>query len=323
MTPEAAAWRWADTWRSAWERRDTGAILALYAEDTAVVTGPFRETLDLAGQRAYVTRVFGEEEDPHVAVGDPIVDGDRAAVAWWASLREGGADMTLVGTSLLRFDRSGLVIEQWDTWNALPERRDPPPRWAPTDAAATDTTATDPQPWTPSAFSPVWADDTRTPPPTVGDDRELLCAHLDWHRATTEHKCSGVPVEALSRRTVAPSGLSLHGLVRHLAAVERWWFRMQFAGEDLPPLYYTDDAPDSDFDDLDGDPAEAFSTWRAECERSRQIVAAASLDDTCIRRSTGERMSLRAILLHVLTEYARHNGQADLLRERIDGATGA
>jgi len=82
----------------------------------------------------------------------------------------------------------------------------------------------------PSTFSPVWNDGTRGLPLSVGGEREVLCSYLDWHRATFELKCSGVPEAKLSERTAAPSGLTLHGLMRHLAAVERWWFRIQFAG---------------------------------------------------------------------------------------------
>lgn len=116
--------------------------------------------------------------------------------------------------------------------------------------------------------------------------------------------------------------MSLHGLLRHLAAAERWWFRLQFAGEDVAMLYYSDDDPDQDFNDLDGDIDEAFAIWRDECERSRRIAAAASLDETGIRRSTGEPIALRRIMVHMIAEYARHNGHADLIRERIDGSVG-
>lgn len=116
--------------------------------------------------------------------------------------------------------------------------------------------------------------------------------------------------------------VSLHGLLRHLAAAERWWFRLQFAGEDVAMLYYSDDDPDQDFNDLDGDIDEAFAIWRDECERSRRIAAAASLDETGIRRSTGEPIALRRIMVHMIAEYARHNGHADLIRERIDGSVG-
>lgn len=172
-------------------------------------------------------------------------------------------------------------------------------------------------------YAQPWAGDTRSPLPLVGDEREILTAFLDWHRATFELKCAGVPLERLSDKNVPPSGLSLHGLLRHLAGVERWWFRQQFAGEQVPHLYYSDDDPDQDFDALTGDVTEAFAVWRAECAHSRRIVASApSLDETGIHRATGHPVSLRRILVHMIAEYARHNGHADLLRERIDGATG-
>ncbi len=117
--------------------------------------------------------------------------------------------------------------------------------------------------------------------------------------------------------------MSLHGLVRHLAGVERWWFRLQFAGEDLPQLYYTGDDPDQDFDGLGGDVEEVFAVWRSECDAARAIVAdASSLDETGIRLRDGQPFSLRWLLVDMIAEYARHDGHADLLRERIDGRTG-
>jgi Protein of unknown function (DUF664) len=169
----------------------------------------------------------------------------------------------------------------------------------------------------------VGSPDDRGQPPLVGDEREILAAYLDWHRRTFELKCAGVPSERLSERTVPPSGLSLHGLARHLAGVERWWFRIQFAGEDVPLLYYSDDDPSQDFDDLKGDVGEAMAVWRAECDQSREIVTqAASLDETGTHAATGNPVSLRRVMVNMIAEYARHNGHADLLRERIDGATG-
>ncbi|MFJ8313252.1 MULTISPECIES: DinB family protein [unclassified Streptomyces] len=175
----------------------------------------------------------------------------------------------------------------------------------------------------PKHYSPRWNSGTRPDPPAVGSERETLSTVLDWHRATFELKCAGLPPERLSERAVPPSALSLHGLARHLAGVERWWFRIQFAGEDVPLLHYSEDDPDQDFERLDGDVEEAFAVWRAECERSRQITAAAvSLDATGIRKRTGEPISLRRIMVDLIAEYARHIGHADLLRERIDGRTG-
>lgn len=173
----------------------------------------------------------------------------------------------------------------------------------------------------PQNFSPLWATDARPDPPLVGEERELLTAYLDWHRQTLKLKCAGLTPEQLSTRAIPPSALSLHGLLRHLGGVERWWFQIRFAGQDVPMLYYSDDDPNQDFDTLDGDPADAMAVWHTECEVSRAIVAAASLDDLG-RTAAGEPTSLRRILVYVLAEYARHNGHADLLRERLDGATG-
>jgi len=172
-------------------------------------------------------------------------------------------------------------------------------------------------------YSPQWSDDTRQPIPLEGDEREILTSFLDWHRATFALKCGNLSAEQLSEKAIPPSGLSLHGLLRHLTAVERWWFRRQFAGEDVPHLYYSDDDPNQDFDDLDGDVEEAFALWRSECQRSREIVGhAPSLAQTGIQMSTGKPFSLRWLLVDMIDEYARHNGHADLLRERIDGRTG-
>jgi len=172
-------------------------------------------------------------------------------------------------------------------------------------------------------YSPVWADDRRTPPPRLSDERTLLTAFLDYHRLTFEQKCAGLAADQLSQASIEPSTLSLHGIVRHLAGVERWWFQVQFAGHDVPMLYYSDDDPNQDFESLDGDIDEAFGVWHRECARSREVVAAASLDDTGATKRNGESFSLRWLLLHLIAEYARHNGHADLLRERLDGATGA
>ena len=172
-------------------------------------------------------------------------------------------------------------------------------------------------------YSPSWTTD-REAIPTTGGDRELLTALLDYHRQTFAAKCAGVPPERLRERGIPPSTLSLHGLVRHLAGVERWWFRIQLAGEDVPMLFYTDDNPDLDFDfGEDADPVADLATWWAECAVSGTVVAARGLDDTGTRRRDGAPISTRFVIAHMLAEYARHNGHADLLRERIDGRTGA
>lgn len=126
-----AARRWAAAWKQGWEALDPEPILAQYAAGALLSTEPFRQPYrGLDGVRAYVSRVLGEEEAPRVWMGEPIIDGDRASVSWWASLREDGADATLAGTSVLRFDADGLVIEQWDAWSRADGRREPP-GWSP------------------------------------------------------------------------------------------------------------------------------------------------------------------------------------------------
>ena len=127
----AAATRWAQAWTIGWESLDPEPIIACYAPDALLSTQPFREPYrGLDGVREYVTQALAEEEDPRVWMGEPITQGDRASISWWASLREGGADATLAGTSVLRFSRDGLVIEQWDAWNQLAGRAEPP-AWGP------------------------------------------------------------------------------------------------------------------------------------------------------------------------------------------------
>jgi uncharacterized damage-inducible protein DinB len=163
----------------------------------------------------------------------------------------------------------------------------------------------------------------RIDPPLVAQEREMLDAWLDFHRATLAMKCEGLTDDQLRARAVPPSSLSLLGLVRHMGEVERSWFRRVLGGEQAPPRYYSDENPDGDFDDVAGaGVAEAFGYWRDECAHARERVAAApSLDVTGTGRS-GDRYSLRWIMVHMIEEYARHNGHADLLRERIDGAVG-
>jgi uncharacterized damage-inducible protein DinB len=163
----------------------------------------------------------------------------------------------------------------------------------------------------------------RIDPPLVAQEREMLDAWLDFHRATLAVKCEGLTDDQLRARAVPPSSLSLLGLVRHMGEVERSWFRRVLGGEQAPPRYYSDENPDGDFDDVAGaGVAEAFGYWRDECAHARERVAAApSLDVTGTGRR-GETYSLRWIMVHMIEEYARHNGHADLLRERIDGAVG-
>jgi ketosteroid isomerase-like protein len=131
-TTDEAAERWASTWKAGWERFDPDPVVELYAPDAIFSTQPFRTPYrGRDGVRQYVVTAFAEEEKPRVWMSRPIVDGDRASISWWASLTEDGAETTLAGTSILRFDADGLVVEQWDAWNQLPERRNPPDELGP------------------------------------------------------------------------------------------------------------------------------------------------------------------------------------------------
>jgi hypothetical protein len=173
------------------------------------------------------------------------------------------------------------------------------------------------------AGSPVWPVSRTTVIPRAADEPTMLKAYLEYYRETFALKCAGVPRLRLSDRSCPPSTMSLHGLIRHLTGVERWWFAINFAGLDLPMLYYSDDDPDQDFESLTGDPFQALDVWRAECDRSRGIVnAASSLDAVGVRERNGP-YTLRWLLLRMISEYAQHDGHADLLREAIDGAVGA
>ncbi len=164
---------------------------------------------------------------------------------------------------------------------------------------------------------------TRIDPPLVAGEREMLDSWLDYQRATLALKCAGLSDEQLRERSVPPSSLSLLGLVRHMTEVERGWFRRTLEGEDAPAVYYSEENPDGDFDDLDSpEPAEVFATWRGECDLAREAAARADSLDVTAGERDGSPFSLRWILVHMIEEYARHNGHADLIRERIDGATG-
>ncbi len=164
----------------------------------------------------------------------------------------------------------------------------------------------------------------RRDPPYQASERPMLENWLEYHRATLANKCAGLSDEQLAERSVPPSSLSLLGLVRHMAEVERGWFRNVLADEGVPPLYYSDADPDGDFDNVAGaDVGEAFATWQAECAHAREVARGmASLDDVGLRQRHGEDVSLRWVLVHMIEEYARHNGHADLIRERIDGVVG-
>jgi uncharacterized damage-inducible protein DinB len=152
-------------------------------------------------------------------------------------------------------------------------------------------------------------------------ERQSLEGWLTWHRSTLLVKCAGLTGEQLCERSVPPSSLSLLGLVRHMAYVERAWFRIRFGGQDLEWLWSKDQDHDADFNDTDPSLAASdFATFSAECELADEAARGHSLDETFELR--GEKLDLRWIYIHMIEEYARHNGHADFLRERIDGVTG-
>jgi uncharacterized damage-inducible protein DinB len=170
-----------------------------------------------------------------------------------------------------------------------------------------------------------YEDDPREGGPSLGDERATLVEFLRCQRLTLELKCSGLDAEAMARRSVEPSTMSLLGLVRHMAEVERDWFRRTMAGQDVPSLYRSEAEPDGDFDGAMSDPkvvAEAWETWRAECAFADRFVAEALDLDITGNYFDQAEVSLRELLVHMIEEYGRHNGHADFLRERIDGRIG-
>ena len=161
-------------------------------------------------------------------------------------------------------------------------------------------------------------------PPLNADERTTLESWLDFHRATLAMKCEGLDDEQAATASVPPSGFTLTGLVQHMAEVERNWFRRVLAGEQAPPIFdpaADPQGPDGGFDLSEGATLRAaLTTWRAEIARAREQCADRNLTDT--GRFMGQDVSLRWIYVHMIEEYARHNGHADLVRERIDGTTG-
>src|SRR4029453_4644041 len=139
----------------------------------------------------------------------------------------------------------------------------------------------------------------KTPP--LGGEREMLEAWLNYQRQTLLMKCAGLTADLLKRQSVRPSSLSLLGLVRHMAEVERSWFRKNFLGEDLPWIYCTEQSPDGDFDDLDDADAQAdFATFKAEVEAADKAAAGRSLEDTFFNQRRKTEMNLRWIYVHMI-----------------------
>jgi hypothetical protein len=174
-------------------------------------------------------------------------------------------------------------------------------------------------------------DDPRENRARLGDERTTLVESLRCQRLTLELKCSDLDAAAMARRSIEPSTMSLLGLVRHLAEMERATFRVMMSGQDVPRLFCSETDRDGDFDGAVPDPrvvAEAWDAWRTEVDFATRFVAEApSLDiagDDPLNNhgSGGGSMSLREALVGMIEEYARHMGHADLLRERIDGRLG-
>ncbi len=166
--------------------------------------------------------------------------------------------------------------------------------------------------------------DPREDGTSLGDERATLIEFLRCQRLTLQLKCEDLDAGQLARRAVEPSTMSLLGLLRHMAEVERGWFRRRFAGQDVPKRYQSDAEPDGDFDGAVADQAvveEAWTAWREEIAFAEQFAHDMDLDFVG-HDSDGNPISLRELMIHMVEEYARHNGHADLLRERIDGRVG-
>ncbi|MYR57744.1 DUF664 domain-containing protein [Streptomyces sp. SID625] len=170
--------------------------------------------------------------------------------------------------------------------------------------------------------------DGRPIPPVHADERAMVEAWLDFHRATPALKCSGLKDDQSRLAAASPSSMTLLGLVQHTAEVERNWFQRVFAGQKVPPVFGENNVdgfalqPERGLD-------EVTAVWRAEVARGRELIAEASLDASghLSEQEAGhvgdQGVSLRWIMVHMIEEYARHNGHVDLIREQIDGTTGA
>jgi uncharacterized damage-inducible protein DinB len=187
-----------------------------------------------------------------------------------------------------------------------------------------------PERWNAVGADPgMWMDTAQDPRFATGvesaGERATLLDYLRGYRLTMEMKCADLDAAQLARRSVPPSTMSLLGLIRHLADVERHWFRRVMAKADAPPLYWSEDVPDADWLGAVADPAvvdDAWRAWRDEVAFAEKFVAdSADLGSKGINRD-GTSVELREVLVHMIEEYARHCGHADLLRERIDGRIG-
>jgi uncharacterized damage-inducible protein DinB len=197
-------------------------------------------------------------------------------------------------------------------------------------AVVTDNSEQGPERWNAvGADSDVWMDEAQDPRyagnPQPEGERATLLEYLRAYRLTMELKCEGLDADQLARRSVPPSTMSLLGLVRHMADVERNWFRRVMARADAPPLYWSDDVPDADWAGAVADQAvvdDAWRAWREEVAFAEDFVAGSPDLGVKGTMRDGATLALREVLVHMIEEYARHCGHADLLRERIDGRVG-
>ncbi len=177
--------------------------------------------------------------------------------------------------------------------------------------------------------SDVWMDEAQDPRYSSGavveGERATLLEYVRAYRITMELKCADLDAEQLARRSVPPSTMSLLGLIRHMADVERHWFRRVMARADAPPIYWSQDVADADWAGAVADPAvvaDAWQAWRAEVAFAEEFVAGSADLGLKGTNKDGSSIELREVLVHMIDEYARHCGHADLLRERIDGRIG-
>jgi uncharacterized damage-inducible protein DinB len=177
-------------------------------------------------------------------------------------------------------------------------------------------------------YPDVWldpADDPRDTGVELPDERATLIDYLRAYRITLRMKSADLDASQMAMRSVPPSTMSLLGLIRHMSDVERSWFRRVMAGEDAPRRFSSDTNREGAWDGAVADPAvvaEAWAAWEAEVDNSEQFVAKTHDLGTMGRQSDGKSIQLREVLIHMIEEYARHCGHADLIRERIDGRVG-
>ncbi len=186
-----------------------------------------------------------------------------------------------------------------------------------------------PHRWTvATVYRDMWVDPDDDPRETgdpMTDERSTLLAYLRHYRLTLEMKCAGLDAEQLARRSVPPSTMSLLGLIRHLAEVERSWFRRVLAGQDAPRIYTTEEDRERDWDGAVADPRvveQAWADWRAEIAFADQHLESETDLSRRVHTRHGDTPQVRDVLVHLIEEYARHAGHADLLREAIDGRVG-